>query len=126
MQEFGFYHPDRGYWQTIGRPSKEILKTYPEGFVEVELKPSRFHEFDGSAWKKVPNTEIIRQLAEEIRAARDSHLSGVVDPVMTNSRRWAEMPEWKQKEWEEYRRALLDLTNQKTFPKSVVWPIKPE
>lgn len=48
--EIGFYHPDRGYWQTTGEPSAEILATYPEGCDEVPLKPGSDHEWDGETW----------------------------------------------------------------------------
>lgn len=48
--EKGFFHPDRGYWQTIGAPSAAVLNTYPEGTVEVPLKPAANMEWDGAAW----------------------------------------------------------------------------
>jgi hypothetical protein len=48
--ENGFYHPSRGYWQTISAPSVEIIASYPEGTVEVPLKPGSGYEWDGSAW----------------------------------------------------------------------------
>lgn len=48
--EFGYFHPDRGYWQTTGEPSQRILDSYPEGTVEVPLKPGPYHEWDGSSW----------------------------------------------------------------------------
>jgi hypothetical protein len=38
--EKGFFHPDRGYWQTLTDPSAEVRATYPEGTVEVLLQPS--------------------------------------------------------------------------------------
>ena len=52
--EHGFFHPSRGYWQTIGEPSEAILATYPEGTVEVSLKPSVDHEWNGSEWVHTP------------------------------------------------------------------------
>lgn len=48
--EKGFYHPERGYWQTIGEPSADILASYPEGTIEVPLKPGEFYEWDGEEW----------------------------------------------------------------------------
>lgn len=53
MAEHGFYHPDRGYWQTTGAPSEATLASYPEGTVEVPLKPVRAgfdHAWDGTQW----------------------------------------------------------------------------
>lgn len=62
--EHGFYHPDAGYWQTIIEPSEAILATYPEGTVEVPLKPVRegyAHEWDAKAQEwvatKLPDPE---------------------------------------------------------------------
>lgn len=52
--EKGFYHPDRGYWQTTGEPPKHILDGYPDGTVEVPLKPGAGYEFDGKAWIAPP------------------------------------------------------------------------
>jgi len=37
--EHGFYHPSRGYWQTNSEPPQHVLDGYPEGTVEVPLKP---------------------------------------------------------------------------------------
>lgn len=54
--EYGFYHPDRGYWQAISAPSEETLTSYPKGTIQVDLKPSEFHVFDGSKWV-IPATE---------------------------------------------------------------------
>lgn len=48
--EKGFFHPDLGYWQTVGAPSAEVLDAYPDGTVEVTLKPGADYEWDGSAW----------------------------------------------------------------------------
>lgn len=48
--EKGFYHPERGYWQTIGEPSQEIRDSYPEGTQEVPLKPSADHHWEGGEW----------------------------------------------------------------------------
>lgn len=48
--ERGFYHPTRGYWQTTGTVPEAILSSYPEGTVEVPLKPGQGWEFNGTAW----------------------------------------------------------------------------
>ena len=60
--EKGFYHPERGYWQTIGEPPEQILAGYPEGTQEVPLKPSAEHTWDGSQWVHTPPS------AEEVLA----------------------------------------------------------
>lgn len=48
--EYGFFHPDRGYWQTIGTPSEEILGSYPQGTVSVPLRPAENFTWDGIQW----------------------------------------------------------------------------
>ena len=54
MMEHGFFHPERGYWQTVGEPSAEILATYLEGTVEVPLKPGADYEWLGGQWVHTP------------------------------------------------------------------------
>jgi hypothetical protein len=62
--EKGFFHPDRGYWQTIGDPSAATLNTYPEGTVEVPLKPAANMEWDGKEWVEVaPPPPVPQELA---------------------------------------------------------------
>ncbi|ARC87887.1 hypothetical protein [Rhodovulum sp. MB263] len=51
--EQGFYHPERGYWQTIGTPSAAILATYPEGTIDVPLRPGPDHALVDGAWVPV-------------------------------------------------------------------------
>ncbi len=48
--EIGFFHPSRGYWQTIGQPSAEVAATYPAGTVQVPLKPGPAFMWNGTAW----------------------------------------------------------------------------
>jgi len=48
--EHGFYHPDRGYWQTNGTVSQQIRDGYPEGTVELTLKPSMHHTLVEGEW----------------------------------------------------------------------------
>lgn len=52
--ERGYFHASRGYWQTISEPSLQILADYPEGTVEVPLKPDADHEWNGSEWIAAP------------------------------------------------------------------------
>ena len=78
MTEHGFFHPSRGYWQTTGTPSQHIVGGYPEGTVEVPLKPSGDHEWDGSRWVEIapePPT-----LAEQ-KAARAAAYANESDPL---------------------------------------------
>ena len=40
--------------------------------------------------------------------------------------RWEAMSEEQKQVYRDYRHALLNITDQPTFPDSVVWPPKPE
>jgi len=75
----------------------------------------------------VPPTqeELDAQAAASVRAQRDNLLRGVVDPIVSNPLRWADMTAEQQAAWTAYRTALLDITDQAGFPHSVTWPTKP-
>ena len=113
------------YWETITNPSDDIVSAYPSGTVEVVKRPSYLHTYSNNKWV-APSTEILNaNLAEAIRGKRNSLLSSEVDKTVSNPLRWADMSEETQAEWVAYRRALLDITDQGTFPTSVTWPTKP-
>ena len=62
--EKGFYHPDIGYWQAVG--GDPVLENYPEGTIEVPLKPSADHQWQNGLWVYVaaqqPTPEELRAL----------------------------------------------------------------
>jgi hypothetical protein len=76
-----------------------------------------------SAGKFSPDLE---KLAEDARAQRDMILKNVVDPLVSNNLRWAELTTGEQAAWVTYRRALLDVPQQAKFPETIVWPSAPE
>lgn len=57
MGEYGFFHPDRGYWQAVSTPCSETIAEYPAGTIEVPLKPSAWHEWTGSGWADASDPE---------------------------------------------------------------------
>jgi hypothetical protein len=63
--EKGFFHPNRGYWQTVSEPSQDILDSYPEGTVEVPLKPNADYDWQNGEWVHVPPPD---PTPEELRA----------------------------------------------------------
>jgi hypothetical protein len=63
--EKGFYHPQRGYWQTTGGVSQRVIDGYPEGTIEVPIKPSANHVWQDGAW-----VEVIPDPAIELAAWR--------------------------------------------------------
>jgi len=46
--EKGFYHPNIGYWQAVG--GEPVVNDYPEGTIEVPLKPSADHVWQNGEW----------------------------------------------------------------------------
>lgn len=50
MSEQGFYHNTLGYWQTLTAPTVEERAAYPDGTIEVPLKPSEHHEWQNGRW----------------------------------------------------------------------------
>ena len=60
------------------------------------------------------------------RYYRDYMLKQFVDPVVQNPLRWDDLGDDRQQQVVEYRKALLDITNQSGWPWVVQWPEKPE
>ena len=65
------------------------------------------------------------QKSSDARILRDLLLTSEVDPIVTNSLRWAELSSTEQQQWTDYRTALLDVPQQSGFPNEVNWPTKP-
>ena len=124
--EKGFFHPDRGYWQTLSDPSESIRATYPDGTVDVALQPSPLHKMIDGEWVAPTQAELDAAAAATVRMKRDALLAGEVDPVATNALRWAAMTDAQRQAWSDYRQALLNVPQQAGFPHNVTWPSKPE
>ncbi len=80
---------------------------------------------DFAAYVPPTQAELDAAAAAKVRIERDNILATVVDPIVSNPLRWAEMSEAQQAEWSAYRTALLDITTQAGFPHNVTWPTKP-
>ena len=63
--------------------------------------------------------------ASAIRTERSIILNAFVDPVVSNPMRWADLNAAEQVEVTQYRTDLLNVTDQATFPTSVIWPTRP-
>lgn len=72
MNDKGFFHPSRGYWQTNAEPDKATLASYPAGTVQVQIKPGDGYEWDGEQWQApVPDVDLLRSAKNAaINAAR--------------------------------------------------------
>lgn len=85
--EQGFFHPDRGYWQTISAPPEEVLSSYPAGTVQVPLQPGDGYVWIGSEWVYAPTPTLAAQNkaeAERLLTATDwVNQPDVYDPANT-------------------------------------------
>lgn len=80
--------------------------------------------YDGAQFF-APETDL-EKLAKDARNERGTILANVVDPLVSNPLRWADLTAEKQAEWAAYRRALLDVPQQEGFPADITWPTQPE
>ena len=99
--EKGFFHPDLGYWQTLGTPSDEIIRSYPHGTIEVKLKPGQNFEWDGSGWVEV--SPPIPAKAEQ-EARRQAAFAAEADPLFFQ---W-QAGEATEAEWKAKRQEIRD------------------
>ena len=63
--------------------------------------------------------------AAQVRGERDNILVTVVDPLVSNNLRWADLTSDKQAEWSQYRTDLLAVPQQAGFPNNITWPQEP-
>lgn len=61
-----------------------------------------------------------------VRSERNIFLESNVDPLVTNSLRWADLTTEQQNAWTQYRTDLLNVPQQSGFPHTITWPTKPE
>lgn len=80
---------------------------------------------DFVAYVAPTQAELDAERAEEVRSERDSILTRVVDPLVSNPLRWTELTSDKQTEWSQYRINLLNVPQQSGFPNTITWPTKP-
>lgn len=77
MPEKGYYHPSRGYWQTISVPTPAQIAAFPEGTIEVPLKPAPDKIWNGSAWVADPNYAIAPEL---VKAEAERRIVAIMAP----------------------------------------------
>lgn len=107
--EYGYFHPDRGYWQTTNEPAQHILDGYPTGTVEVPLKPSALHQWNGTAWAEVTPTPA-EALAAERAAMKCSRKQGklAIGPTL----------------WASTEALLADMEADPDVADATVWALK--
>lgn len=94
--------------------------------IEEGLERIRAGEF-GTPAPYVPPTqeELDEDAAITVRIEREMILREIVDPIVTNPLRWADMTTEQQNAWTQYRTDLLNITDQVGFPHNVTWPTRP-
>ncbi len=78
-----------------------------------------------AAYVAPTQAELDEETAANVRAERDNILDTVVDPLVSNPLRWADLSSDKQTEWSQYRTDLLNVPQQAGFPNSITWPDEP-
>ena len=91
MDEFGFYHPVKGYFQVIG--GNPDASDFESGTISVPLRPSADHVWKNGAWVHTPppepTPEELRTLAAQKRWEKEvggTTLSGFVVPTDDRSK----------------------------------------
>lgn len=84
--EVGFFHPDRGYWQSSEQPPADILLGYPEGTIQVPLKPGPNYEWTELGWVELEPPATPVPVSVTMRQARLALLAqgllSSVDPLI--------------------------------------------
>jgi len=75
-------------------------------------------------------TQLSQEIKDEREASlqrheRDVILETVVDPLVSNPLRWAELTTEQQNAWAQYRIDLLNVPQQSGFPHNITFPTKP-
>ena len=80
---------------------------------------------DYAAYVAPTQAELDAETSAQVRGERDNILTTVVDPMVSNPLRWADLTSDKQAEWSQYRTDLLAVPQQAGFPNNITWPQEP-
>ena len=106
-----FIDQNNSYYETITE-----VNPRPDSIV-VPQRPSENHQWQNGTWVYVaPSADV---LAAAARAKRNRLLTA------SDWTQIADAPVDKTA-WTTYRQALRDIPQQENFPKSILWPSKPE
>ena len=78
-----------------------------------------------TAYVAPTQAELDAATAAHVRGERDNILIAVVDPLVSNNLRWADLTANQQAAWSQYRTDLLSVPQQAGFPHTITWPTKP-
>lgn len=123
-----FYSQSRGeYWVTLTDDlGPDVTDAYPEDTIEVEPQPTPIHTYENGVWVEPDAQVSYDYYSEEVRQLRNHLLFSHVDATTNTPLKWQDLSDEKKAEWAQYRRDLLDITEQSGFPHNVIWPSKPE
>ena len=111
-------HPDYG-WIPYTVDSADTDTTIDNDAVLVLIGT------DFTAYVAPTQAELDAETAAQVRGERNNILTTVVDPLVSNPLRWADLTSDKQAEWSQYRTDLLAVPQQAGFPTNITWPTKP-
>jgi len=119
-----------GSGQILGWYDPEIHNSIPEPNIQVteEVWQNAINNSHNTIIDGVTSQADYRtteQKAKDARTQRNMILTTIVDPIVTNPLRWAELSADKQQEWADYRTALLNVPQQVGFPNAITWPTQP-
>jgi len=116
--------------QILGWYDPEIHNSIPEPSIQVTeevwqnaINNSHNTIIDGVTSQVDHRSD--EQKAKDARTQRNMLLTTIVDPIVTNPLRWAELSTTEQQEWADYRTALLNVPQQVGFPNAITWPTRP-
>jgi hypothetical protein len=111
-------HPDYGWIPYTVNPAD--TDTTIDNDAVMALIGSNF-----TAYVAPTQAELDAATAAQVRGERDNILATVVDPLVSNPLRWADLTSDKQAEWLQYRTDLLGVPQQAGFPNTITWPTEP-
>ena len=111
-------HPDYGW-------IPYLLTDYDEDTTIDNAEVMALIGTDFAAYVAPTQAELDASTAAQVRSKRDDILVEVVDPLVSNSLRWADLTSDKQTEWSQYRTDLLAVPQQAGFPNNITWPQEP-
>ena len=111
-------HPDYGW-------IPYLLTDYDEDTTIDNAEVMALIGTDFTAYVAPTQAELDAATSAEVRGERDNILATVVDPMVSNPLRWADLTAATQAEWSTYRQALLDVPQQAGFPTNITWPESP-
>ena len=113
-------HPVYG-WIPYGLDPADTDMTVDNNVLLAAMKANK----DVAAYIPPTQAELDALASQDVRAKRDRILATVVDPLVSNPLRWADMTPEAQQAWADYRRALLGVPQQAGFPNAIDWPTQP-